>query len=349
VITDVNGVGYISDRVGNRVFSYDNLATRNGTITPDRTLQGANTLLPHLARLKGISQLLKLEGICYSDQHKTELAVRSALTSFALAHSLRDEPTMISQLVRVACVAVTLSGLERTLSENVPTEEQLRTLVEKIKEAEADSVSAPLRALAGERCFGADAFTMPPQQLAMLWGQGPAPSGFPQEFQAALLHLLKISGLRDRDLHFYLNTLGDLISAARLPYPDRVKKSQEIGTRVSQELSMGRWLFISKQILPSMDKFLDKEASISAQLRSAEVALAIERYRLAHNGELPKELEELAPTYLKNLPEDTFEHQPLEFERLTEGYRIISPGATAKRGPGTKNNPLPPVGFVVKR
>lgn len=311
--------------------------------------QGFNTLLPHLARLKGMTQSLKLEGIYYSEQHQTDLAVRSALTSFALAHSLKDEPLMISQLVRIACVAITLSGLERTLCENVLTEEQLRALAEKIKEAEADSDASPLRAMAGERCTGVDAFTMPPQRLASLWGQGPTPSGVPQEVQVVLLHLAKISGVRDRDFHFYLNSLTDFINAARLPYPDRLKKSQEISTRVHQQLSMGRWLFLSKQLLPSTVKFFDKEASISAHLRCAQVALALERYRLAHNGEVPKELDELAPKFLESLPEDTFDHQPLDFERLVEGYRIISPGATAKRGPGTKNNPLPPVGFVVKR
>jgi len=311
--------------------------------------QGFSTLLPHLARLKGLTQLLKLEGISYSDQHKADLAVRSALTSFALAHSLRDEPVMISQLVRIANVAITLSGLERTLSENSLTEEQLRVLMEKIKEAEADGDASPLRALAGERCSGVDAFQLPPHRLAALLGQGPTPSGVPPQLQIASFHFLRIAGLHDRDLHFYLNTLADLISAARLPYPDRLTKSDEIGKRVNEQLSTRRWLFISKQVLPSMDKFFTKEASIAAQLRCAGVTLAVERYRLAHHGELPKELDELRPVYLEDIPEDTFEHQTLEFERLSKGYRIISPGATAKRGPGTKRNPLPPIGFAVER
>ena len=45
VATDNGGTGYITDRTSNRVYSYDNLASRNGTIAPDRTLQGAATLL----------------------------------------------------------------------------------------------------------------------------------------------------------------------------------------------------------------------------------------------------------------------------------------------------------------
>ncbi|HOO17806.1 MAG TPA: hypothetical protein PLU99_11950, partial [Phycisphaerae bacterium] len=46
IAVDSAGTGYIADRdTANAVFIYDNIATRNGTIAPDRTLQGANTLL----------------------------------------------------------------------------------------------------------------------------------------------------------------------------------------------------------------------------------------------------------------------------------------------------------------
>jgi hypothetical protein len=45
IAVDANGVGYIVDNTLNAVYSYDNIATRNGTIAPDRTLQGAATQL----------------------------------------------------------------------------------------------------------------------------------------------------------------------------------------------------------------------------------------------------------------------------------------------------------------
>ncbi|MCI0539941.1 MAG: hypothetical protein L0Z50_32450, partial [Verrucomicrobiales bacterium] len=150
--------------------------------------QGFSTLVPHLARVKGLAQLLKLEAIYYSDQPKADLAVRSALTSFALAHSLKDEPLIISQLVRIACVSIALSGLERTCSENVLTEDQLLALAEKIKEAETDSDASPLRALAGEQCNGVEAFNMPPQRLLSVLGQGSGASGVPPAVHVAMFH-----------------------------------------------------------------------------------------------------------------------------------------------------------------
>lgn len=45
VHVDSLGTGYVSDGGTNAVYSFDNIANLNGTFAPDRTLQGANTLL----------------------------------------------------------------------------------------------------------------------------------------------------------------------------------------------------------------------------------------------------------------------------------------------------------------
>lgn len=45
ITVDADNVGYISDRTLNRIYSYDNVSTRNGTVTPDRTIDGAATQL----------------------------------------------------------------------------------------------------------------------------------------------------------------------------------------------------------------------------------------------------------------------------------------------------------------
>jgi hypothetical protein len=53
IAVDSNDVGYISDNGAafNAVYSYDNISTRNGTLSPDRTISGANTQLVTPLRL----------------------------------------------------------------------------------------------------------------------------------------------------------------------------------------------------------------------------------------------------------------------------------------------------------
>ena len=51
IAVDSSGTGYLVDINADAVFSYDNIATQNGTVTPDRTIQGANTQLDEPIRV----------------------------------------------------------------------------------------------------------------------------------------------------------------------------------------------------------------------------------------------------------------------------------------------------------
>ena len=62
----------------------------------------------------------------------------------------------------------------------------------------------------------------------------------------------------------------------------------------------------------------------------AETALAIERFRLAHQNQLPDSLAALAPIYLKAIPTDPFDGQPLRYKLLEKGYVIYSIGPDLK-------------------
>jgi hypothetical protein len=62
-----------------------------------------------------------------------------------------------------------------------------------------------------------------------------------------------------------------------------------------------------------------------AFLRSAIVALALERHRLEH-GAYPDKLEGLVPTYLKSIPLDPYDGQPLRYRRLADGVVVYSVG-----------------------
>jgi len=62
-----------------------------------------------------------------------------------------------------------------------------------------------------------------------------------------------------------------------------------------------------------------------AQVRAAQSALAVERFRLAH-GQLPEDLQELVPQFLSAVPDDPFDGQSLRYHRLAKGYVVYSIG-----------------------
>ena len=61
--------------------------------------------------------------------------------------------------------------------------------------------------------------------------------------------------------------------------------------------------------------------------RRMEPPVAIERYRIANNGALPRNLQELVPKYLAEIPIDAAKGEPLVFESLPGGYQVSSPAA----------------------
>ena len=212
--------------------------------------QGASTLLPHLAQLKKLAQLLRVEAGYQSSQGKPDAAVRAALDSFAVAHSLANEPVLISELVRMACVNIALAGLERTMTENALTDAQLRALSEKMKEAEADSRTGYVRALGGgERCMGIDFFTMPPDKLAAMLGPN-SQSALPQ----AGFTLYRASGMSSGDFRFYMRTLREMIDAGQRPFPEALERTREATRRMDEELGtlMGKLRVISRMVLPAL-------------------------------------------------------------------------------------------------
>ena len=73
-----------------------------------------------------------------------------------------------------------------------------------------------------------------------------------------------------------------------------------------------------------------KEAEIVARLRVAQTALAIERHRLQHNGQLPERLVELSTLNHTIARDDPFDGKPLRYRRLARGYMVYSIGKNAR-------------------
>lgn len=79
-------------------------------------------------------------------------------------------------------------------------------------------------------------------------------------------------------------------------------------------------------MLPALQKVPEKFASYEARRRAALTAVAIERFRLEHEGQLPDQLAALVPRFLANPPLDPFDGEPLRFKKLDEGFAVYSVG-----------------------
>jgi len=292
--------------------------------------QGANVLLPHLSQIKQLVQQLRNVAILHSEEGRLELALQSYRDALAIAQSLGPEPLLISQLVRIACVMIAQSGLEKILARHELTEAQIDALSAALRDAESRGRPAFTRSLAGERCLAIHAFRMPPTQFIRLMdpnaGRGPT-LGF-----SALYAVTKITGLRSRDFSFYRLMMQEWIACSELPFPTALEKTKETDLRLAAGLQgFSRFLRpLSGMLLPALQKALAKEAACSASIRCAQTALAVERHRLQNQGQLPESLDALVPQLIASVPQNPFDGRPLRYKMLEKGYVVYSVGSNGK-------------------
>ena len=67
-----------------------------------------------------------------------------------------------------------------------------------------------------------------------------------------------------------------------------------------------------------------RDAEDTARSRTAQTAVAIERYRLAHSNRPPPSLQALVPSLLEAVPADPYDGRPLHYKQLATGYSVYS-------------------------
>jgi hypothetical protein len=301
---------------------------------PVNLAAGSGALLPHLNSAKGLAQFFALAALTEAESgrpHEAAECIRHILT---VARSLESEPLLISQLVRIAVLGIAADATAASLPRTQVSTEDWQILQTEFTHAIAIH---PLRVgLAGEIANTQEFFTGSPAILAGLLSGGLAttPNASTGAKLGALLYVG--SGLRQADGTFCLTRLTETLEATDLPYPDALRRSRQIDATIAREAARpGRGLKpISMMLLPALGKGLQRSAECEARVQAAIVGCALERYRLAHGGQLPAALPDLVPTLLPAVPLDPFDGQPLRYQKLPEGYAIYSVGADGQDNQG---------------
>lgn len=311
--------------------------------------KGFETLLPHLAQLKRLTLLMKWDAIQHSRTGNRQKALHSVRSGFAIAASLDNEPLYISALVRIALLNIMLPALERVITEHVLTEDELQTITDLLVRAEQQGRTSLRRGLAGDRGAVIPLFNMDYRTFVGLSTRPTTPpfmQAMPRLIQKASFELARVTGLRDLDLVYSLQRIDEIASALELDYPEMIRRTEEIQARVNQEVPKRpmRYL-VSGLILPQAGSGVVKEALLAARFRCARVALAVERYRLNHQDQLPTSLDQLVPKYLPRPLDDPADGNPLSYKTNSSGYSIVARAA----GELEKKSKSDPAEFSVLR
>lgn len=274
--------------------------------------RGFEASIPYLSDMRSAARLLAVEAILHADNDDPESAARSVISVFGVARSLTEEPMIISQLVRISHQALALSVIERAINRTEFTDDQLLELARAV--AEAENRSTMVRAFAGERCQVLSGLREPASLDGALFGTDLPP--------APILELYKALGLADMDALIYLDLTNEYIEAASLPLHKRENAARAIEVKYQKISQIHVLLHI---LMPAISRVYTIELRGIAHLRSARVALAVQRYRLA-SGKLPDTLGDLVPAYLQAVPTDPFDGKELRYKKLEAGFVVYSIG-----------------------
>jgi len=325
--------GYLSNNIATLKL-LDELPPHAKGRYPINLRNGANTLLPHLSSIKRLVQLLRVQTICSALDQRGDDAFRSLEKAFSVEESLSEEPILISQLVRIACLALIVDATERACATRCWDPSHLSKLQSQFAAERVDLDRTFSRAVAGERVMC----------VSMLMGQGSGISPLVAGGSSSTLGpsvaagAYRILGLQARDLNCVLKHTQMLIDAQKLPLWERTRKEQEIEDSVAAYIGQ-KPLVVSKNFLTSLPAYLSKEVSISAKLICAETALALERFRRAHKEDRFTALTELVPEFLPHEPIDPFDGRPLRLKKTERGWLVYSVGSNLKDDEGV--GPLP--------
>ena len=282
---------------------------------------GAYAQLPHLAKRRGLARQLAVEAWVASVERRPTAAVDAILDMFPIGASLKDDPTVISQLVHIAIYGMALGSLEDALNRVVFAESDLERLERKLARVlpPANQKSLLEPGMIGE-------------QVTLLAGTGIHRLWSPElvERDPSLVQVTAANALTPvSDLLGY-KTFERLVTI-RLFAQGRERSQQVAQHQRAPDLEHWKefWTprirvraFWASLVMPALSHIYESEWRIRTQLDMARTALAVERYRLAH-GRLPGQLDKLVPAFLDDVPRDPWnEWRPLSY-RIKDNNEFV--------------------------
>jgi hypothetical protein len=282
-----------------------------------------------LQRCRDVMAMLQYDAMLRAEDGDLAGAMESCRALLCAARAIGTEPYLIAMLIRVAGEALTVSTLERILAQGVPPAEELRALQELL----AREIERPLliEGLRGER-GGAqqllDTLEKGNVKLSALTG---GQSNSWEDWLFGMFPGVWQFGQADQ-----LRLMNENIEAAKLPLEQQAAAFKQVEDKVKVSRSIAVRL-----LMPAAQKVAQAERRIQAQMRSALVGVAAERYRLEH-GRWPESIEALVQAGLLGaVPLDPFDGQPLRFKRLADGLVIYSVGFDGVDNGGVLNRDNP--------
>ena len=298
-------------------------------------------LLPHLAALKEISQIVRLRALAHVEADHPIEALRDIVFGFRLTETLKSERLLISSLVRIRLAESVLQPVWEGLARRRWSEPQVAELQAALARINILEDYGPTMRM--ERSVSIHFV----EQLRTGQYRHLAPSTDGGEETAKDYKALqRLPGGVFRQNQF---TIAWRYQERLLPLVDAEEHRVDVrgvnrAGAVRESTRFHPYALFANLLVPPLSRVAERFARAQAGVDLALVACALERHRLAH-GRYPDTLEALVPKFLPAIPPDVITGEPLKY-RLTEeghfllysvGWNQVDEGGTPGLTPRAKN------------
>ena len=257
--------------------------------------------MPRFLFVRGLSDAAYVSALRATKEGRADDAARYLIAGLTVASSLRNERSLIAQLIRISVAAQQFEGVRRLVADAEPPAAALAGLARALSESAATD---PMQVgLLGELRYGNN------ELLKM-------------ERTPKWRLLRPFLRLARRDYLLEMERLLDIQAGPR-PHQPFVDRS-------------ARWPWPWRKITlaqaAGLQRAIDSGDDFTTMRGVAEAGVALRRYRLEH-GAYPDDLASLVPAYLAKVPLDAATGGPLAYARSGTGFTLkgvsARPGAAA--------------------
>ena len=280
--------------------------------------------LPHLSPFRNFAKIYTLRSLAHLSNNDPDAALGDIRMGLFLAESIREEPLLISQLVRIACLQITLQPIWEGLKAEKWNAQQLAGLEKQL--ATIDLLQGYYISMLGERelaNLAIDQMVINPKAFSEVTeGEldkiGLVPQGWIRQNQKRL-----------NEMHVkFSQRIVD--PKTRRIHPDiSVAFNKELNARTKRKLPI--FDVLSGMLLPAIDKVAIKIGFAQTSVDHARIACLLETHKLQHKT-YPATLVDLETP----LPNDPYNGKPYAYKMDKEGrYQLYGIGWNQKDDGGS--------------